>query len=99
MMVGVLGAWRLGPNLAAVARGERDPADALAAYEREQRAGARAVQHANELVFRNIALADRRLATVRSMALRAVGRLPALARRLTETEALITQRVQTTAAR
>jgi 2-polyprenyl-6-methoxyphenol hydroxylase-like FAD-dependent oxidoreductase len=94
MMVGLLGAWRLGPRLATVARGELDAATALAAYEREQRAGAREVQRANELIFRNMAIADPRRAALRSLALRGLGRLPALTRRMTATEALIRQDVR-----
>ena len=97
MMVGLLGAWRLGPLLAAVAGGALDPAAGLAAYEREQRAGATEVQRANELIFRNLAVADHRVAALRSLALRGLGRLPALNRRLTETEALIRQEVRTAA--
>lgn len=90
MMVGMLGAWRLGLWLARVARGEADASVLRERYEREQRATSQAVQASNELIFRNLAVTSPALAVLRSIALSAAGRVSPLARHITRTETLLT---------
>ena len=91
MMVGVLGAWRLGWRLALAVEGLADPEELLEGYEREQRAASEEIQNANALIFRNMALANRLVGTARGMALRRISRVGPIVRRMTEKEALVTQ--------
>ena len=93
MMVGLLGAWRLGPRLAAAAKGEVSSSELLEGYEREQRAGSEEVQRANALIFRNMAITNPLVAAMRSAALRALSHVRPIVRQMTETEALVKQRV------
>jgi 2-polyprenyl-6-methoxyphenol hydroxylase-like FAD-dependent oxidoreductase len=93
MMVGVLGAWRLGWRLARAAQGVPLAEELLADYEREQRAASEEVQNANATIFRNMALSNPIAAAVRSTALRALSHAHLLVRRMTEKEALVTQRL------
>ena len=93
MMVGVLGAWRLGWRLALAAKGDPRAAELLAGYEREQRAASEEVQNANATIFRNMALASPVAAMVRSVVLRALSHLKPVVRQITEKEALVTQRL------
>ena len=87
MMIGVLGAWRLGRCLAeAIAGGSDTPLDR---YELEQRAAAVQVQHDNARIFANMAVRSRPLAAVRSGVLRAMGRVPAVTARMARSEALL----------
>ena len=92
MMIGVLGAWRLGWRLALVAKADPLRAeDLLDGYEREQRAASEEVQNANATIFRNMALANPLAATVRSAALRGLSHARPIVRRMTEKEALVRQ--------
>ncbi len=87
MMVGVLGAWRLGHRLAeTIAGGSDTPLDR---YEQEQRAAATRVQHDNARIFANMAVRSVPLAAVRSAALRTAGRLPAVTAGMARSEALL----------
>ena len=79
MMVGVLGAGRLGWRLALAAKGDPRSDKLLAGYEREQRAASEEVQNANATIFRNMALSNPAAAMVRSLVLRAL--VPPQARR------------------
>jgi hypothetical protein len=54
MMVGMLGAWRVGPALARAALGNINDTSRIERYEQEQRAASVAVQASNELIFRNM---------------------------------------------
>jgi 2-polyprenyl-6-methoxyphenol hydroxylase-like FAD-dependent oxidoreductase len=91
MMVGVLGAWRLGWRLALAVEGLADPEGLLEGYEREQRAASEEIQNANALIFRNMAVANRLVGTARGMALRGISHVGLIVRRMTEKEALVTQ--------
>jgi 2-polyprenyl-6-methoxyphenol hydroxylase-like FAD-dependent oxidoreductase len=93
MMVGVLGAWRLGWRLALAAKGDPRAEELLAGYEREQRAGSEEVQNANATIFRQMALSNPAAAAVRSVALRGLSHLRPVVRRMTEKEALVTQKL------
>ncbi len=93
MMVGVLGTWRLGWRLALAAKGDPRAEELFAGYEREQRAASEEVQNANARIFRNMALRNPAAAAVRSVALRALSHFHPLVRRMTEKEALVTQRL------
>ena len=93
MMVGVLGAWRLGWRLALAFKGDPATEELLAGYEREQRAASEEIQNANARIFRNMALSNPAAATARSVALRALSHLRPVVRRMTETEALVTQKL------
>ncbi len=87
MMIGVLGAWRLGHRLAeAISRRTDAPLDR---YENEQRAAATQVQHDNARIFANMAVRSRALAAVRSAALRTLGHLPVVTARMARSEALL----------
>ena len=93
MMVGVLGAWRLGWRLALAAE-EPPRAEALLGdYEREQRAASEEVQNANATIFRNMALANPVVAAIRAAALRGLSHARPIVRRMTEKEALVRQRL------
>ena len=91
MMVGVLGAWRLGWRLAQVAEGASRAEALLGDYEREQRAASEGVQNANAAIFRNMALANPVAAALRAVALRGLSHAKPLVRRMTEKEALVNQ--------
>ena len=91
MMVGVLGAWRLGWRLALAAKGDPWTEELLGHYEREQRTASEEVQNANATIFRNMALSNPVAAMARSVVLRALSHLKPLVRRMTEKEALVTQ--------
>ena len=93
MMVGILGAWRLGWRLALAAKGRPDGMQLLDDYDREQRAASKEVQDANATIFRNMALTDPLVATVRSAALRGLSLIRPIVRRMTEKEALVRQRL------
>ena len=93
MMVGVLGAGRLGWRLALAAKADPRAEKLLAGYEREQRAASEEVQNANATIFRQMALANPAAAMVRSFALRTLSHLKPLVRRMTEKEALVTQKL------
>jgi 2-polyprenyl-6-methoxyphenol hydroxylase-like FAD-dependent oxidoreductase len=93
MMVGVLGTWRLGWRIARAAKGDPHSEELLAGYEREQRVASEEVQNANARIFRNMALSNPAAAMVRSVALRALSHLKPVVRRMTEKEALVTQKL------
>src|SRR5262245_42243017 len=97
MMVGMLGAWRLGPWLARAARGAVDGETLRERYEGEQRVGSAAVQASNELIFRNMALSNPVLAAARAIVLRGIGHVGPMSRRLTATETLTTQAIPSVA--
>ena len=87
MMIGILGAWRLGLRLAeAIAGGTDEP---LNRYEVEQRSAAEQVQRDNARIFANIALRSAPLAAIRAAGLGTVGRLPRLSGRMAASEALL----------
>jgi 2-polyprenyl-6-methoxyphenol hydroxylase-like FAD-dependent oxidoreductase len=87
MMIGILGAWRLGLRLSeAISGGSEGP---LNRYEVEQRAAADQVQRDNARIFANIALRSAPVAAVRSGGLWMAGRFPRLSRRMAESEALL----------
>jgi hypothetical protein len=92
-MVGVLGTWRLGWRLALAAKGDPRAEELLTDYESEQRAASEEIQSANARIFRNMALSNPAAAAVRSVALRALSRFKPVVRRMTEKEALVTQRL------
>jgi 2-polyprenyl-6-methoxyphenol hydroxylase-like FAD-dependent oxidoreductase len=87
MMIGVLGAWRLGHHLAGTISGGSDTP--LDRYEHEQRAAATRVQHDNARIFANMAVRSRPLAAARTAALRTIGRVPAVTARMARSEALL----------
>ena len=93
MMVGVLGAWRLGWRLALAAKGDPQAEEFLADYEREQRMASEEVQNANATIFRQMALANPVAAMTRSVALWGLSHFKFVVRRMTEKEALVTQRL------
>jgi 2-polyprenyl-6-methoxyphenol hydroxylase-like FAD-dependent oxidoreductase len=93
MMVGVLGAWRLGWRLALAAKRDLRAEELLVGYEREQRVASEEVQNANAAIFRQMALANPVAAVVRSVVLRALSHREPIIHRMTEKEALVTQRL------
>ncbi len=93
MMVGVLGAWRLGWRLALAAKGDPHAEELLTGYEREQRAASEEVQSANATIFRNMAVSNRLVGVARSAALRGLSCVKPIVRRMTEKEALVIQRL------
>ena len=93
MMVGVLGAWRLGWRLALAAKGDARAEELISGYEREQRVASEEVQSANARIFRNMALSNPAAAAARSVVLRGLSHLGPVVRRMTEKEALVTQKL------
>lgn len=87
MMIGVLGAWRLGHCLTETIRGGCEAP--LDRYEQEQRAAAGQVQHGNARIFANLAVRSAPVAAVRSAALRRLARVPAVTARMARSEALL----------
>jgi 2-polyprenyl-6-methoxyphenol hydroxylase-like FAD-dependent oxidoreductase len=94
MMVGMLGAWRLGWRLAMVATGRSTNASLLDEYVNEQRSGSESVQKANAQIFWNMAVTNPILAGMRAGALRFVSRVPSVARRIAAKEALMDQKIE-----
>lgn len=90
MMLGLLGAWRLSSRLAAVITGKTDESE-LNNYEREQRVAARQIQRSNEMIFKNMALHNVPLGTIRNAVLRLLGLSAAFRGSITETEAMLRQ--------
>jgi len=89
MQLGVLGAWRL---FTAIRESLVDDASwprRAAAYEAGQRRAAVAVQRSNARIFRSMTITSRPLSTVRAVALRGIGTMPAVARRMTAEAALV----------
>ena len=93
MMGGVLGAWRLGWRLALAAKGDRRAEELLADYEREQRAASEEIQNANAAIFPNMAVSNRLVGAARSAALRGLSYVEPIVRRMTEKEALVSQKL------
>ena len=91
MMIGVLGAWRLGWRLALVTKEDHHAEELLADYDREQHTASEEVQNANATIFRNMALANSVAARVRSAALCGLSHARPIVRRVTEKEALVRQ--------
>ncbi len=91
MMVGVLGAWRLGWRLALAVQGHARGTALLDDYAHEQRFAADEVQDANALIFRSIALTNPIAAALRGVVMRGLARLPFFTRQLTAKEALVSQ--------
>jgi 2-polyprenyl-6-methoxyphenol hydroxylase-like FAD-dependent oxidoreductase len=94
MMVGMLGAWRLGWRLATVATGRSHDDGLFEEYEREQREGSKEVQNANAQIFWNIAVANPIVASVRAGILKLISRLPSATRRMVANETLINQKIE-----
>jgi 2-polyprenyl-6-methoxyphenol hydroxylase-like FAD-dependent oxidoreductase len=94
MMVGMLGAWRLGWRLALVATGRSQNASLLDEYVHEQRNGSDEVQNANAQIFWNMAVTNPILAGARAAALKFISHVPPAARRITAKEALIDQKIE-----
>jgi 2-polyprenyl-6-methoxyphenol hydroxylase-like FAD-dependent oxidoreductase len=87
MMIGVLGAWRLGERLAETLTGGGDrPLDR---YTAEQRAAAERVQRDNARIFANVAVRSAPVAALRAAGLRFAGHLPAVVTRMARSEALL----------
>ena len=93
MMVGVLGAWRLGWPLALAAKGDPRAEELLAGYEREQLAASEEIQNSNAAIFRNMAVSNRLVGAARSTALRGLSYVKPIVRRMTEKEALVSQKL------
>ncbi len=94
MMVGVLGAWRLGWRLAMVATGRSSNDSVLDNYEREQRAGSEEVQNANAQIFWNMAVTNPSVASMRAAVLKFVSHVPSATHSIVAQEALINQKLK-----
>jgi 2-polyprenyl-6-methoxyphenol hydroxylase-like FAD-dependent oxidoreductase len=88
MQVGVLGAWRLSQQLIGALREPATWPARAHAYEAAQRTVSVSVQRSNARTFRAMAVTSPRVAAVRAAALRGVGRLPLVARKITADAAL-----------
>ncbi|WP_126629948.1 FAD-dependent oxidoreductase [Dictyobacter alpinus] len=91
MMVGLLGVWRLGWRLALLKQSRSVRESLLQDYTREQQAASRAVQQSNALIFRNLAVTNVSLATLRSGFLWMAGHIGAFSRQLVRSETLVEQ--------
>ncbi|GAA2723262.1 FAD-dependent oxidoreductase [Cellulomonas aerilata] len=89
MQVGVLGAWRLSDHLAGAVRSPASWPAAAQAYESAQRRVSRTVQRSNARTFRAMAVTSPRAGAARAVALRGVGRVGPLVRRMTADAALV----------
>lgn len=92
MMVGMLGAWRLGWRLASVVDGRADES-LLDEYESEQRLGSEKVQNANAQIFWNMAVTNSFIAAAREVGLKIISKVPSIAKSLTAKEALLDQKI------
>jgi 2-polyprenyl-6-methoxyphenol hydroxylase-like FAD-dependent oxidoreductase len=93
MMVGVLGAWRLGWRLALAVKGNRGAENLLNDYDREQHAASKEVQNANATIFCNMGVTNQLIGMARNAALRGLSHVKPVVRRMTEKEALVTQKL------
>ncbi|MBP1081547.1 2-polyprenyl-6-methoxyphenol hydroxylase-like FAD-dependent oxidoreductase [Bacillus capparidis] len=91
MMVGILGAWRLGWRLALSLKTHKDFSAFLDDYSVEQRVGASEIQNNNALIFRNIAITNLFLAEGRSLLIKTISNLSAIGKKAMEKEALLSQ--------
>ncbi len=94
MMVGMLGAWRLGWRLAMVTTGRSPSGSILDDYEREQRAGSEEVQNANAQIFWNMTVMNPSIASMRATVLKLVSHVPSATRRIVAKETLINQKIE-----
>ncbi|EHB68252.1 FAD-dependent oxidoreductase [Paenibacillus lactis] len=91
MMIGLLGAWRLGWRLALAYQGH-EAADALLDdYAKEQLAASDEIQDTNAIIFKNMALSNPALARLRSTGLRMASRISSVSKSITAKEALLNQ--------
>jgi 2-polyprenyl-6-methoxyphenol hydroxylase-like FAD-dependent oxidoreductase len=91
MMVGVLGAWRLGWRLALSVNKQHNLTRLLQDYSREQKVGADEIQDNNAIIFRNMAISNPILATGRSIILKFLGYIPLFKKKTIEKDALLNQ--------
>lgn len=91
MMIGLLGAWRLGWRLAQAFRNHALTEMFLKDYEREQRAGSDEIQDTNAMIFKNMAMKNPLAASVRSCGLKLAASIPGVASGIAEKEALVNQ--------
>ena len=62
-------------------------------YDREQHTASKEVQSANATIFRNMAVTNPFISMVRNAALRGLSHVKPIDRRMTEKEALVTQKL------
>lgn len=93
MMVGVLGAWRLGWRLAFLMKNLIHSTVILDDYSKEQRVGADEIQNNNAMIFKNLAITNPILAGGRSILLKTFSKVPAIGTKAIEKEALISQKM------
>ncbi|MEK7571683.1 MAG: NAD(P)/FAD-dependent oxidoreductase [Patescibacteria group bacterium] len=91
MMVGLMGAWRLGIALHKITQAPHNTNSFLTTYFQEQTSGSKAVQQSNHIIFANMALKNTLAASVREQGLKLVAHFPSIVNRLTRTEALLDQ--------
>lgn len=91
MMVGVLGAWRLGWRLALSMKQHKNFSAFLDDYSEEQRVGADEIQKNNALIFRNMAITNPLLAGGRSLLLKTISNISFIGEKAMEKEALLGQ--------
>lgn len=91
MMIGILGAWRLGWRLALAFNGHHLGDKLLEDYEVEQMAASNQIQRTNAIIFKNIAIRNPVLSLFRSAGLRFAAAFSNAARSITEQEALVSQ--------
>ncbi len=91
MMVGILGAWRLGWRLALTIKNHPESVHLLKDYSKEQKVGADEIQNNNAIIFRNMALTNPLLAAGRSFLLKNLGRVALFRNKTVEKDALLNQ--------
>ena len=89
MMIGLLGAWRLGPQLAAALNRPPRADESLKIYQHLQHAAATRAQKDNAFLFRQIALRNPVLAAVRTVGLSLAGRIPKIGESIARSTALL----------
>lgn len=93
MMIGLMGAWRLGWRLAQAYQGSPLTDALLHDYDREQRAGANEIQETNAIIFKNMAMSNPILAGLRSTGLKIASLVSSIPKRIAEKEALLSQKL------
>jgi 2-polyprenyl-6-methoxyphenol hydroxylase-like FAD-dependent oxidoreductase len=94
MMVGLLGAWRLGWRLSLALKNHPNTTNLLTDYSREQHLSANEIQGNNAIIFRNLAIKNSILATGRSFVLKNIlSHIPVIGKNALEKEALLKQKL------
>lgn len=91
MMIGILGAWRLGWRLALAFKEHELTENLLNDYQKEQHEASNEIQKTNAIIFTNMAMSNKFLAFFLSRGLQFASHFSSVAKDITEKEALVKQ--------